>query len=398
MYPSIAHFSEMDRVFVFIEQNLRGVQNVSVNGGYTTLRVGQIALVINSLNEKKISLRSVRIYLAAVLSANARNAAFALQSKIGKRARGNVRYSTVELARLTGLALSATKREVRILEAAKLLTFSESQLFFHEGDQSEAFGWGSRHIVPISRRLLRYLCRSERAAELKTILAYCVRGLSLKRTGEVKSAGTVKAVWIAENFGLSVRSVRSERLRLIEAGLITKDIGSKQWKLNRDGAYFVLNTAWQPVEKSSRRPPKIAPLGLKNRPCFAPPCKDKISSFRTKDQKTQRTEPTGVSMKQEEKGRCLLPPTIKNVQAIDLESFFRAKTLFNQARKLGLVQSSQAAELNWFAAAVRAKSAKTGDPVKIFMGIVRQGLWHHITQQEEDRALVAMKKYGGDNR
>ena len=77
-----------------------------------------------------------------------------------------------------------------------------------------------------------------------TKLAYVLRGLSLERTtGELRGRGCIKASWIAEHFGLSLRAVRLARSELIESGFIEKDVASFQRKLNRDGSYFEINLA-----------------------------------------------------------------------------------------------------------------------------------------------------------
>jgi hypothetical protein len=42
-------------------------------------------------------------------------------------------------------------------------------------------------------------------------------------------------------------------------------------------------------------------------------------------------------------------------------------------------------------AAVRANTVKARDPVRVFLGIVKQKRWAYITQQQEDRAHKAIK-------
>jgi hypothetical protein len=49
--------------------------------------------------------------------------------------------------------------------------------------------------------------------------------------------------------------------------------------------------------------------------------------------------------------------------------------------------------LNWLAAALRANSVRDGDPVRVFVAIVRRGLWSHITQAQEERARVALARF-----
>src|SRR5262249_22308288 len=123
----------------------------------------------------------------------------------------------------------------------------------------------------------------------KTTLAYLARGLSIeRRTGEVGNAGAAKASWMARTVGISLRSVKAARRELIEGGFISKDTGSFQWKLNRDGAYFRINLSWSWNEVPKRcAPEKFSPRSAKTHPAFAPPYKDRKTSYESKTQKTE---------------------------------------------------------------------------------------------------------------
>jgi hypothetical protein len=83
---------------------------------------------------------------------------------------------------------------------------------------------------------------------------------------------------------------------------------------------------------------------------------------------------------------------MRNIKLEDLQSFSRTEELYRQAVHLGLIKHSENQALNWLGAAVRAKSV-AGDPVRIFAGIVRQGLWRNITQEQEERARAALHRY-----
>jgi len=58
-------------------------------------------------------------------------------------------------------------------------------------------------------------------------------------------------------------------------------------------------------------------------------------------------------------------PIISDVKREDLEQFSRCRVLYGQAFKRGIVKESEANFLTFIAAAVRAKSIKNGDPVKV---------------------------------
>jgi hypothetical protein len=69
----------------------------------------------------------------------------------------------------------------------------------------------------------------------------------------------------------------------------------------------------------------------------------------------------------------------------------RLRELYRQATEAGWIERGEAAFLNFTAAAVRSTRA-AGDPVRIFVGLVRGRLWHYITLEEEARAAQAIRR------
>lgn len=65
-------------------------------------------------------------------------------------------------------------------------------------------------------------------------------------------------------------------------------------------------------------------------------------------------------------------------------------TLITGQTPRGLISGSEADVINWVAASIRAREIE--NPGRIFMGIIKQKLWHHVTQAQEDQALEALKK------
>lgn len=382
-----------------------------IKGGYKTQTVIQIANLLSAFDAKKVSPRQLRIYLGCLVITAAREAA--KRSRPSSKRRGEVtsRYLTKELSKLTGCPITRVKSELRALEEAKLICFTQSEITFTEFPLPESHELArdlseSRPLarpIPIPRALLRYLAKSKRVSSIKTALAYCVRGLTLSRRGEVKGKGSVKATSIARVMSLSERSVRSARSELLEIGWITDDEFSYQRKLNRDGAYFTVNLSWKNEKKVSKPVDNLlsgrsesAPPQAENCPSFAPPYKDKKTPYGSKYQKTQRTEPAGVCIANTKKSKEE-SPKIYDVKREDLGSFSRVEELYFQAVKRGLIEPTEAGAINFLASAVRAKSAKDGEPPKIFMGLIRRKLWNHITQMDEDRALAALRRYRQEN-
>ena len=108
---------------------------------------------------------------------------------------------------------------------------------------------------------------------------------------------------------------------------------------------------------------------------FAPPYKRSSSTKSTvlTNQKDYPAESgkTGFLSKKPEK------PTIKDIQLDDLKRVSSVEELYRQAVAAKWLPDCEANLRNFVGAAVRATRV-SGDAVRIFVGIVRRGLWHHI--------------------
>lgn len=393
---------------------------VCLRGGYKTQTVAQLANVIWAFNTEKISLRAFRIYFAALVIVAAREAARRSKTaETRKRGLSQPRYLIKELSRLTGCPLSRVRGELRELEQSGLLLFSETDISFTvtalpgTADLSESLSCGRSPArpVPLPRPVLRYLAKCSKPATIKTVLAYCVRGLTLARTGALTGKGTAKASWIAEVAGLSVRAVRMARAELIELGLITDDEGSKQWKLNRDGAYFTVNLDWTgnlertgPTAVDNPAPVASSFSPPKPQICrtFSPPYEDLKTPNGSKNQKPVHTPVRSGFCNSKREGEAARNKvfrtnqvkncTLKDIQIEDLRRVSTLKVLYAQAVSAKWLPDSESNFQNFVAAAVRATRVH-GDPVRLFVSIVRRQLWHHITHEQEDRAREAINKY-----
>ena len=132
---------------------------------------------------------------------------------------------------------------------------------------------------------------------------------------------------------------------------------------------------------------ELAPPTPKSCTEFAPPIEDLKTPYGSKDQK-----PSGV-LKKSGGEESLPAPTLKNVLREDLEQFSRTEALYHEAVGASVVRASEASLLNWVAAAIRAKTVSSRDTVRVFLGIVKKGLYHHITHEQEERARRAVLHY-----
>ncbi len=322
-----------------------------------------------------------------------REAATKSKPKWKKSKGGFNEYRRQEISELTGLNHRAIGKGLSQLSEAGVLKFGTRQIQFSSAPKTEANELievlccrrGARRLIPVPRRAIRFVAAETSSTLARVMIAYWVRGLSLRKgSPEIGARGTVKANWISEVFELSLRSVRYAQAKLRKSAWIGKDIGSKQWKLNRDGAYFEINLKWT-ISKVARVF-RIAPPGTKKSTVIAPPIENKFTPSEIKYQKTSKC--AGV-LKQEREG--LQRPRLFNIRREDLFDEKRIECLFDEAVRRKWVKNCESERLNFFAAAVRARQAE-GKSEKIFSGIVRRKLWGHITLDQENIARKWIQK------
>lgn len=388
---------------------------------YTTVRLTALANPVGALANGHISTAAFRVWLASLEAKAIRDAA-ARSRRRPARSRRPVapRFSIEEFGRITGLSRRVVRRALRELFDAEILTFDPERLESPTLPQERFVDWAAtlrcgrsdKRILPFPRPFLRYLARCHRVGIHLTAVGYLVRGLSFApRTGEIRTRGTLKASWVAEQFGLSLRAVRYAQEELRDVGWLAKDTGSTQRKLNRDGAYFAIDPAWRParsavakwpigepctgrpgIVKRDKSSPEFAPPGVEIGPRFAPPKEDGETPTDRKHHEARPTEPSGIRSGVGEARMLERRPTLRNITTDDLRRFDRIAALYRQAVGVGWLAGSEANALNFVAAAVRAREVD-GDPVRVFVGIVRRGLWHHITQAQEERARRALSRF-----
>jgi hypothetical protein len=378
-------------------------------GGYKTLTPIQIANLLHGLRAKEISWPSARVFFACTEMLAVREAAARTTRRRirGGRMPVTPAFDTAEVVKMSGLSRRVAVRAISQLSKFGLMRLSPTNLDFASepmtgvGDTLEALSGGrsSKRPIPVPRRVLRFLAQLPQAALGKVMLGYLCRGMVIgRKDATVRSAGTVKASWLSEITGLSIRSVRYARAHLQRSGWIDKDTGSKQWKLNRHGSWFRVNLAWSPsvegAPKEGRRSnlggSRFAPRGTPKRTGFAPLKEDGKTLSESKNQEThsgllKRGEGKALSAKTKPL-KPLPSPRLSNIHPRDLSNGTRLSALFDQAAACGWVRPCEAERINFFAAAVRAVSTPARDPVRVFVSLVRRRLWGHVTQAQEDAA------------
>jgi hypothetical protein len=348
----------------------------AVEGGYVLVTVGQLANVCAARKAGEISFLSLRVWLAT-------------HEQLARRctATGAVRYTTAELRALFGSSVTerAIAAALRELARDKLLSWSEEsiehprELAARAGDFASQLGTNHKRSVPIPRRVLRLLFRHKRPSEVMAAIGHLIRCL-FKHGTKIANSGLVKASWIASVFGVAERSVHSARKWLIREQILVHE-HMHQLVMNRWGAKFIVNLG-----------EKLRP-GRGDRPEFAPPSLTKIP-YRSTYQRNAQCEyagKTGVLTKRLPEGQRP-SPTLKNILPEDLKQLPRLEELYRQAVQANWLQESEANLRNFVCAALRATRAG-GRVGAIFVGIVKRGLWHHITGEQERRALAILARY-----
>ena len=378
----------------------------TIDGGYSLVSLGTLCNLLAAVDSRRISEKSLRVFFA-VLNAVASRQAAALSGSTAKNTTHN--YSTKELAERAGLPLPQVESCLTQLEGAGLLQWSPKKITIVRQVQPYATetltvtGAGSgRRLVPLPRRVIRFLMRGQASSVVRTMLAYMVRGLRRNREEGIKHKGAVKCSWIVKLTGLCLRSVKSARQVLIDLGWISKDTGSHQLKLNRTGAYFVINLNWceddehisasraalsctAQEEKSSA----FAPLPPENAPPLAPLIKQSTSLQEVKNQKPRTTKKQGDTVQNTKKqkiGSSGFSEEISffDIKPEDITQVSRLLKLYQSAVRLGIVVQSRLSLLNFIAAAAKAKRIGR-NPVAIFVWTVRNG-FQYLADKDEIRA------------
>jgi hypothetical protein len=417
-------------------------------GGYQLIPAVHLALAWWAYREKLIRLVDLRVWFAA-WEMRAR--------RCRRPAPLPRRFGLDELQRLTGLTCKRLKASLRRLEAAGLLAWSKSAIAFPVSVEGvrladrDGFRYfldhipNRRRLVPVPRRILRLLAGGCRPALIATILGHLFHCLYVKG-GQCLPVGRVKASWIAGTFGVALRRVKHARQELIALGWLVP-LESKQGALNRWGALIRINLDWSRLdgpkltasdaaaagagheETGGELPPplpgpELAPPAPGFGPELAPPdSSDENPLQGDKDQEPAAGGPAGVYSAQSEEpnpelpanGAAALPesvppapsaaseqplpppapgnPDLRNVVPEDLKDTGRLLDLYGQAVQLGLVTVSEHDRLRFVAAAEHARVIGTKNPCGLFARLVRGGLLHFVTYDDEVAASVRLRRH-----
>jgi hypothetical protein len=366
-------------------------------GGYAFVSVANILRVWHAYQCGEIRFRDVRVW-------------FACHEQLARRCEledGRLpHFTTDELRRMVGGG--AVKASISRLQASKLLCWSNDLIRFPNATASEldalaglpifALVKNNRRSVPVPRVSIKLMAQSKPAV-VAAMLGHMLRCLYY-RNGEPVSWGRCKASWIAEVFGLTLRSIKAARKHLLSLGWLIEL--ESQWRERQQwgGTFAVnLNLKWtRPGSYADASTPsaasvpksEISPRPVEIEVKLSPPYINRELPSEFKNQKPACVGRPGVSIKVgEEKEK---PPTWKHIEPRDLRDTGRLLDLYEQAKAAGALGHSEANLLRFVTAAEHATVKGTKNPCGLFIDLVKKKLWHYCTEGDEEAARARLKQ------
>jgi hypothetical protein len=392
-------------------------------GGFAFFTVTQLVMAWTALREAEIGLKELRVY-------------FALAEMKSRRCGCTdddppPEFTPLEIRKLVGGAGGEREAVHKLLTVGLLREVTKSTIEFATDPSELRFEPTTLEAtldripnndrrVPVPRRIVRLIAGGARRTLIATILGHLIRCLYYKR-GECHPKGCCKASWIAEVFGVSERAVKAQRRHLVEIGWLIPQ-KTPQWTLNLHGLWLAINLAWDALTEAKERlyEPVVEqaaaaeeeaqePVPLPAEPSAEPSPPTAHQSIQTdtplvltpeplrefKNQKPATGGTSGVYNSQSEAKKTEAPadrPTLRDVKPEDLRDPARLLDLHAQAVAAGYIPSSEAGQLNFFAAANHARVIGSRNPPGLFVRIVRSGLWNFLTQDDEDVARVQIRR------
>lgn len=373
----------------------RGCWSDAVAGGIRRIPLHQLALAWWCYQEHRITPRQFRVYMALHEMHERRRAA-------GKAEKG--RYGVAEMRRLIG-GERITDHELRQdcdqLRTCGLAEVAGVSIRFVSVAADAMSGQGfdtflkalpnNRRTVPVPRRVIRLLAGGLPRAVAATLIAMLIRGMFWQREhAKHRIDGRVKAKWIADQFGLSLRAVKEARQRLEQLGWISI-LPAAQWERNRWGLHYAINVDWVP-------PGESAPPRNENPVESAPPDQTvhllKENNLRNRNPARAAERPVAY---QEAIADSDAPPKLTDLQPGDLSKFHRVNALYEQAVEKGLAGPGDAGRLDFFALAGRAVTHGK-EPLKLFSWLLHRKRFDVISDADEDAADRWIKHHVWDHR
>jgi len=317
-----------------------------VRGGFVPVKAVEMLAAWRLYANNEIELRDLRLWLTSIeLRAESR-------FRRGPLCRDGTGARLRELTR--------DRRSARVVHArlSAVLAHLESEAI---DVQSEYFR-NLRRRVPVPRRLARHLASEGTCSTIAAAIGHLLRCMYWRGDSCV-SGGTAKASAIAEDLGVSVRSIRRGRKALRDGGWL-ESVAVAQHVLNRHGAVMRVRTGRL---RSARLSPPRPDSGVR------------LSPLKNKHQL-----------------RCLLETRTCSSSTLSvaaerdrLRDRGFGERLFRQVVRSGHITASESARLAVLACAQYAARVATRNPMGLFWHLIRGSHWDRPSQRDEDAARRA---------
>ena len=394
-------------------------------GGFVFLTVQQLCLLWWVYRNRHIQLMDFRVWFAAHEMVARR---CQLDADPGSRLHTTVNstdWSGGSAEHISGPPSAAWK-------ASRLLTWSSTALTFATSpadlrgieDLSDFFTMhqaitNNRRRVPVPRQAVRLIAGGLKASVIATMLGHLIRCLYY-REQHCRSGGWCKASWIAEVFGINLRSVKAARKHLVEIGWL-QTFPTPQRLCNRWGPYTLISLSWtraaleqaptdSPVSPASASPPPselcttgLPPLSKEHQrtlPGVSTPATRSTGGNRplrsTSPPRSHSPLAETLVLRHRTKTRRSLPPCLPHsstlsptISVIQHDSSPSSQ----QAQQQGLIGKSDSARLTFVATAEHACVIGASNPCGLFAALIRRQLWHYVTDRDEDAASARLKQH-----
>ncbi len=316
-----------------------------MRGGFAPVRAVELLAAWRLYANNEIELRDLRLWFASTeLRAEARFR----QKQLCSGGTG---------ARLR--ALTGDRRSARVLCAR--VSAIAAQLESEDVDTQSDYFRNLRRRIPVPRRLARHLALEGTRSTIAAAIGHLLRCMYWRGESCV-SGGTAKASAMADELGVSLRSIRRGKRSLHDEGWL-ESVAVSQHVLNRHGA-VVRVRAGRGCE------PKMSPPRPDSRACLSPP-KNKHQLRCPLETKTRESSRPSIAAGRER-----------------LRDRGFGERQFRELASSGRIPASEAARLAVLSCAQYAARVATRNPMGLFWHLVRGGYWDRPSQLDEDRARM----------
>lgn len=397
------------------------IHRVKPDGGYIHVSTFRFGLAWWCHLQGTLSLRAVRILLA-LHELGIERSAYVWTEK--KRGRGvpefTPRFSIEELASFCGLPIKRARAALNeLLDIGLLAEFAPERIAFartideltlSEAQRSAFWEWlhalTKRKRVPVPRRILALACEASGPAQIAFIWGASLRCVYLhpKDVGFTYS-GWLSLSWLSSRMGVSLSSLKAAKSLLVKLGWV-----EPSGRVCRHGEKLSVNPAWERIQETTEG----ASVGTNSghlpsdSGTNSGPLKTRESSSGTEIQRPRESRPEaenpgpGIFKKPEEgtpgKSGFTPPVRLSAIKPEDFQDAGRALELFRQATKCKLTEDSEHSRLRWLAAIERARTVQAKNPAGVFLHLVKNRLWHYLSDGHWDAASERLKIHlYGDN-